>query len=74
MRLDLYDALSAYIGSAIFDLAGEAARERELDDLFRGLASRPEPLRAVFTSSGVPFSAYLVTADGDEVRCAGGTP
>jgi lysophospholipase L1-like esterase len=74
VRLDLYDAVSSYIGSGIFDLAPEAARERELDDLFRGLAARPKPLRAVFTSSGVPFSAYLVTADGDDVRCAGVAP
>jgi lysophospholipase L1-like esterase len=74
VRLDLYDAVSSYVGSGIFDLAAASARVRELDDLFRGLAARPKPLRAVFSSSGVPFSAYLVTADGEEVRCAGVAP
>jgi lysophospholipase L1-like esterase len=75
VRMDLYDAASLYVGSALFDLAAGASRQRELGDLFRGLALRPAPYRATFVSSGVRYSAARVGAGHlDEVRCAVAVP
>jgi lysophospholipase L1-like esterase len=75
VRMDVYDAASAYIGSALFDLAAGGSRQRELVDLFRGLVSRPAPFRANFASSGIRYSAAVVGAGhGEEVRCAIAVP
>lgn len=75
VRLELYDAGGGFIGAGLFDLAPGVSRQRDLQDLFRDLASRQEPFRARFESSGVRFAAAIVASGhGDEVRCAGATP
>lgn len=75
VRLDLYDGASAYVGSGMFDLAAGAARGRELDDLFRELAGRPQPFSAFFFSAGGSFSAHAaVSGDENAIHCFASAP
>ena len=75
VRMDLYDAGAAYVGSALFDLVAGGSRQRQLDDLFRGLANRTPPFRASFFSSGIRYSAAIVgSGHGEQVRCAVAAP
>ena len=72
----LYDALGAEIGSGVLELGANATRLRSIDDLFRGLALRPTPFRAVFAAAGIRFSAAALVdhpASG-EVRVLTATP
>ncbi len=68
VRLDLFDAADAYVGSLVFDVAAGGSRLHELSDAFRALATRSQPLHLVFTSAGAPYSAAAVAhedASGD---------
>ena len=75
VRLDLFDAVDGYVGSSVFALPAGGSRQRDLDDLFRGLAVLAEPLRASFVSSGVRFAAGLVFAGhGEQISCLVAAP
>jgi len=76
VRLDLYDAADAHIGSAIFDLAPGATRLRALDDIVRDVDERNQPLRAVFSAASNRYSAAALKldADGNQVTYQLATP
>ncbi len=63
VRLDLFDAADAYIGSTVFDLAPGATRLRALDDIIRDLDQRTQPLRAVFSAATNRYSAAALKLD-----------
>jgi len=63
VALALYDGVGALVDSALFELEVGAVRLRRLTDLFRGLATRPQPLTAVFLASGIRFSASATLID-----------
>jgi len=63
VRLDLFDAVDAYIGSGVLDFAADSARLRSLSDLFRGLDDRPSPFKATLAASAGRFSAAVLVAD-----------
>jgi lysophospholipase L1-like esterase len=74
VRMDLFDAVGGYVGSALFDLDAGLSRQRELRDLFRPLPVLPQPFVAHFVSSGIRYSAAVVVAGAGEVRCANSFP
>lgn len=72
----LYDALGAEISAGVLELGAHTTRLRSIDDLFRGLAARPAPFRAVFAAAGIRFSAAALADDParGEVRVLTGAP
>ncbi|MEO8276074.1 MAG: GDSL-type esterase/lipase family protein [Thermoanaerobaculia bacterium] len=63
VRVDLFDATSAFIGSAVLDLGAGASRVRALPDLFRGLETREAPFQALFGASTVRYSVATVSSN-----------
>ena len=76
VRFDLRDAAGAYVGTGVLEVGAGASRLRSLADLFRNLAARPGPFKAMFGAATIRYSAAALVAypATGEIRVLTSTP
>lgn len=76
IRFDLLDGVGGYVGSGVLEVGAGSSRLRALADLFRNLAVRPAPFKAIFGAANIRYTAVALIAEpsSGEIVVLLGTP